>query len=163
MQLLSTHIFKVWHWQSNVLSFDTTVGFNHDLSWQNRLTRPYLFPRVIDLRAIPSLLYSVIEYPSLRHGSVTTRSRPCQLVSINHVTVYAVSGASLWPQNCLCQASRRQFVYHEMSINMTTDHPQNISSISRPSSRPSTGHQHPPYLTSHKRPSSMFEDRDNLK
>ncbi|KAI0307999.1 hypothetical protein B0F90DRAFT_1807333 [Multifurca ochricompacta] len=36
------------------------------------------------------------------------------------------------------------------------------SNISRPSSRPSTSHQHPPYLSSHKRPSSMFEDRDGL-
>ncbi|KAI0001827.1 hypothetical protein BJV77DRAFT_969883, partial [Russula vinacea] len=31
----------------------------------------------------------------------------------------------------------------------------------RPSSRPSTSHQHTPYLSSHKRPSSMFEDRDS--
>ncbi|KAF8482154.1 hypothetical protein DFH94DRAFT_735380 [Russula ochroleuca] len=44
---------------------------------------------------------------------------------------------------------------------MATDHPQNLPNISRPSSRPSTSHQHTPYLSSHKRPSSMFEDRDS--
>ncbi|KAI0050703.1 hypothetical protein FA95DRAFT_1555416 [Auriscalpium vulgare] len=43
-----------------------------------------------------------------------------------------------------------------MSINMATDHPQNLPPLSRPSSRPSTSQQsHPNFLAGQKRPASF--------